>query len=330
MPAKAEAELPSTSLASPGAPPLARVRRGGWWLLFLPAAVLLLVCFVYPLAILFVQSFRDPSPGLENYRQLAHSAVFRAVLTRTLTTSATVCLVCLLLGYPYAYMMSAVSRRWRSAMLIVVLLPFWTSLMVRNFSWLVLLQDNGIVNDGLAAIGVGRIPLIRNTTGVTIGMAHVMLPIAVLPMYAVMQTIDRRLLQAAEGCGARPAAAFARIYVPLSLPGVVASMSLVFIVSLGFFITPQLLGSPSNALLSQLLYTEVTQLGHWGSGAAMGFMLLVATLVVLALVQGVRLRARRAAWRMTALVLRNPGRRGDDEVVALASDQESDTQGGAP
>src|SRR6266511_2786294 len=276
MPAKAEAELPSTSLASPGAPPLARVRRGGWWLLFLPAAVLLLVCFVYPLAILFVQSFRDPSPGLENYRQLAHSAVFRAVLTRTLTTSATVCLVCLLLGYPYAYMMSAVSRRWRSAMLIVVLLPFWTSLMVRNFSWLVLLQDNGIVNDGLAAIGVGRIPLIRNTTGVTIGMA------------------------------------------------------LVFIVSLGFFITPQLLGSPSNALLSQLLYTEVTQLGHWGSGAAMGFMLLVATLVVLALVQGVRLRARRAAWRMTALVLRNPGRRGDDEVVALASDQESDTQGGAP
>ncbi len=207
MPVKAEAELPSTSLANPGAPPHARVRRGGWWLLFLPAAVLLLVCFVYPLAILFVQSFRDPSPGLENYRQLAHSAVFRAVLTRTLTTSATVCLVCLLLGYPYAYMMSAVSRRWRSAMLIVVLLPFWTSLMVRNFSWLVLLQDNGIVNDGLAAIGVGRIPLIRNTTGVTIGMAHVMLPIAVLPMYAVMQTIDRRLLQAAEGCGARPAAA---------------------------------------------------------------------------------------------------------------------------
>jgi putative spermidine/putrescine transport system permease protein len=256
-----------------------------WAFLLIPAGLLLAVCFGYPLAVLLAQSVQDPVTGLDNYRQLAGSAVFRAVLVRTFITAAVVCVVCLALGYPYAYLMTVVGQRWRAVMLVVVLVPFWTSLMVRTFAWLVLLQDNGILNDGLQVIGIGPLPLIRNTTGVTIGMAQVMLPFAVLPMYAVMQKIDRRLLNAAEGCGARPVAAFARIFVPLSLPGVLAGMSIVFIISLGFFITPQLLGSPSNALLSQLIYTEVTQLGNWGYGAAMGFVLLAATVVLLVLLQ---------------------------------------------
>jgi putative spermidine/putrescine transport system permease protein len=272
----------ATSVAAP------RLRRRGasgtaWWWLLLPAAALLGVCFAYPLASLLAQSF-DGSE--DNYSQLWDSTVFHTVLLRTFTTSAIVCGVCLVLGYPYAYLMTVVGRGWRNLMLIVVLVPFWTSLMVRTFAWLVLLQDNGVVNDGLAAVGFGRLELIRNTTGVTIGMAQVMLPFAVLPMYAVMQKIDRRLLQAAEGCGARPATAFARIYVPLSLPGVLAGMTIVFVISLGFFITPQLLGSPSDALVSQLLYTQVTQLGNWGYAAAMGFVLLASTLILLLLVQG--------------------------------------------
>lgn len=258
--------------------------RSRWGLLLLPTAALLAVVFVYPLASLLAQSLEN-APNLDQYRALADSAVFKTVLGRTFTTAAIVTAVCLALGYPYAYAMTLAPPRWRALLLVLVLVPFWTSLMVRTFSWLVLLQDQGVINDGLEAIGVGRQQLIRNTAGVTVGMAQVMLPFAVLPMYAVMQRIDRRLLQAAEGCGARPAAAFARIYVPLSLPGVAAGLSLVFILSLGFFITPQLLGSPRNALISQLMYTEITQLGNIDYGAAMGFVLLAATLVLLGLLQ---------------------------------------------
>lgn len=284
-------------------PPTARAaarRVGtGWAWLALPAAALLALVFVYPLVRLLAKSFTDPSVGLDNYRQLWNSDVFGTVLARTFTTSAVVCLVCLVVGYPYAYLMTLVSRRWRDVMLVVVLVPFWTSLMVRTFSWLVLLQDTGVVNDILAGIGVGRLPLIRNTTGVTIGMAQVMLPFAVLPMYASMKTIDRRLLQAAQACGATPTRAFLRVYAPLSVPGVLAASSIVFVVSLGFFVTPQLLGSPSNALLSQLIYTEINRLSNWGVGAAMGFVLLAATLLLLLLVQGATRTARagRARWQ---------------------------------
>jgi putative spermidine/putrescine transport system permease protein len=287
----------------PEAAPAASPRRfgDGWAWLSLPATGLLVLLFVYPLARLLSRSFTDPTTGLDNYRRLVESDVFTPVLVRTFTTSAIVCLVCLTLGYPYAYLMTVVSRRWRDIMLVIVLVPFWTSLMVRTFSWLVLLQDTGVVNDILAGIGVGRLPLIRNTTGVTIGMAQVMLPFAVLPLYVSLKTIDRRLLQAAESCGATPAQALLRIYLPLSLPGVLAASSIVFIVSLGFFVTPQLLGSPSNALLSQLIYTEINRLGNWGFGSAMGFVLLAATLLLLLLVQGATRMAR----------VGRPRRRGD-------------------
>jgi putative spermidine/putrescine transport system permease protein len=269
--------------------------QGRWWLLLVPTAALLAVFFVYPLVSLLAESLEN-APNLDQYEALAGSGVFRTVLVRTFVTAALVTAVCLVLGYPYAYMMTLASPRWRALLLVLVLVPFWTSLMVRTFSWLVLLQDQGVINDGLETIGIGRQQLIRNTTGVTVGMAQVMLPFAVLPMYAVMQKIDRRLLQAAESCGARPAAAFARIYMPLSLPGVAAGLSLVFILSLGFFLTPQLLGSPRNALISQLMYSEITQLGNLGYGAAMGFVLLTATLVLLGLLRlGQRLSGTRGA-----------------------------------
>jgi putative spermidine/putrescine transport system permease protein len=284
VPADAAVSLPAGREAGRGARWLRG--RSRWTLLLLPAAALLVGVFVYPLASLLSESLNN-APNLDQYRALAESDVFRTVLGRTFLTAAIVSVVCLALGYPYAYAMTLATPKWRAVLLAIVLVPFWTSLMVRTFSWLVLLQDQGVINDGLEAIGIGRQALIRNTAGVTVGMAQVMLPFAVLPMYAVMQKIDRRLLLAAEGCGARPAAAFARIYVPLSLPGVAAGLSLVFILSLGFFITPQLLGSPANALISQLMYTEITQLGNFEYGAAMGFVLLAATILLLALVQTV-------------------------------------------
>ncbi|MFC7622663.1 ABC transporter permease [Microlunatus sp. GCM10028923] len=259
----------------------APTRRRGTVLLLLAAPVTLLVLIVgFPLVDLLRQSVAGPS-GWSVYVELARSDVVRAVLGRTLTTAALVSLVCLLLGYPYAYLMTLAGKGLRALLLVLILLPFWTSFTIRTLAWVVLLQDQGLINDALAAVGLPRLPLIRNTTGVVIGMAHVLLPYAVLPLYAVMQRIDRRLVDAASSCGASRRAAWFQVYLPLSLPGVAAAAVLVFILSLGFFITPQLLGSSRNALLSQLIYTNVTRLGDTTTAAALGMVLLGITLVLM-------------------------------------------------
>jgi putative spermidine/putrescine transport system permease protein len=241
-----------------------------------------LIFFGFPLVDILRRSFTEPTSGLGNYQTFFESDVYLTVLRRTVLTAAIVTVICLLLGYPYAYLMTVVGRRWRIILLAVVLLPFWTSLMVRTYAWIILLQDTGVINDVLARLGFGRLSLIRNTTGVTIGMAQILLPFMVLPLYATMQGIDRRLLQAAESLGARPATAFLRVYVPLSMPGVVAGVTLVFILALGFYITPVLLGSPQNALLSQLIVQQISQLLDFGLGGAMAAILFVVTLVLLA------------------------------------------------
>ncbi len=276
-------------------PRVPRRRLATWHLvglaLLLPVLLLLLVGFALPLWSVLVRSLDS---GFDTYWSLAESEVFRTVLGRTFSTAGLVCLVCLILGYPYAYLMTVASRRWRDLMVIAILVPLWTSVIVRNFALVILLQNNGLINEALVAMGFGRVELIRNTFAVVVGMAQVMIPFAVLPMYAVMQKIDRRLLQAAAACGARPSVAFARIFVPLSLPGVVAAVTLVFVISLGFFLTPQLLGSPSNALISQLMFTQLRGLGDLGSGAAMGFILLLATLILMALAAVVTRKLRRA------------------------------------
>ena len=189
--------------------------------------------------------------------------------------------VCLALAYPFAYLMTVVSRRWRIVLLAIVLLPFWTSLMVRTYAWIILLQDTGIVNDVLQQVGIGRQSLIRNTLGVTIGMSQILLPFMVLPLYAVMQGIDRRLVLAGESLGSPPWKAFLKIYVPLSRPGIVAGVTLVFILSLGFYITPALLGSPQNAMISQLIVQQVSTLLNFGMGGAMATILLAVILVIL-------------------------------------------------
>lgn len=253
-----------------------------WALFVLPALVFVLIFFGFPLVDILRRSFTEPTSGLGNYQTFFESDVYLTVLRRTVVTAAIVTVICLLLGYPYAYLMTVVGRRWRIILLAVVLLPFWTSLMVRTYAWIILLQDTGVINDVLARLGFGRLSLIRNTTGVTIGMAQILLPFMVLPLYATMQGIDRRLLQAAESLGARPATAFLRVYVPLSMPGVVAGVTLVFILALGFYITPVLLGSPQNALLSQLIVQQISQLLDFGLGGAMAAILFVVTLVLLA------------------------------------------------
>jgi len=253
----------------------------------LPALVLLLVVMMWPLLQLLYRSFMTPSFSLDKYRGLLTDGVSVTILTRTIVMSLIVTVVTLLLAYPYAYAMTKVTPRTRAVLMALVLLPFWTSLMARTFAWLVLLQDTGVVNSLLGSVGVGPLSLIRNTTGVTIGMTQVLLPFMVLPLYGTMSKIDSRLMTAAVSLGAPARVAFRRVYLPLSMPGVVAGLTLVFIMSLGFYITPQILGSPQQAMISQLIATKIDRLLDFGAAGALSAVLIVITLLLLALMSRV-------------------------------------------
>ncbi|SNR69350.1 ABC transporter permease [Blastococcus mobilis] len=258
----------------------------GWGLLMLPLALFLLLVFVAPLALVLARSFTDPVTGLDNYRDFVSSSLYVDVLANTFRISGVVTLLTLVLGFPYAYLMTLATPFWRGVMLIVVLVPFWTSLLVRTFAWVLMLGDTGVVNQTLLGLGVVEEPIamIRNSTGVIIGMVQVMLPYAVLPLFATMRSIDRRLLQAGEGLGARPMTAFWRIYAPLTLPGVAASCLLVFISSIGFYVTPALLGGPKDVMIGELIVQQLSGVLRWGFASALAVALLVVTAALLLLV----------------------------------------------
>lgn len=273
--------------AAPAPPASARVRRvgGPLLLLALPAVVVLGVFFVVPALRLAWLSVSTPELGLGNYTGMATDGVVITVVLRTLGMAAVVTVLCVLCAYPYAYLMTIVGPRWRAVLTALVLLPFWTSLMARTFAWVVLLQDTGVVNGLLAAVGLGPTRLLGTTAGVSIAMAQVMLPFMVLPVYAAMRGIDRRLVDAAMGLGARPINAFLRVYLPLSLRGVAAGATLVMVLSLGFYVTPSLVGSPQQSMLAQLISVQVNQLLDFGAAGALAVTLLVVTLVLVAGVQ---------------------------------------------
>lgn len=253
-------------------------------LLLLPAYALLIGVFAYPLLESVWRSFSDPEPGLGNYEWALSNQNNLEVIGRTFMNALLAMLICLALAYPYAYLMTIVGKRARVVLVVIALIPFWTSLMIRTFAWIVLLQDSGVVNSLLGLVGIGPLQLIRTNTGVLIGLSQVLMPFMVLPLYAVMSGIDHRLVTAARSLGARPSAAFFKVFVPLSLPGVAAGGLLVFIQALGFYVTPALLGSPSDSMLAQAIYAQVSGLLQWGRGGALGVILLVCTLIVLGLI----------------------------------------------
>lgn len=257
-----------------------------WGSLMAPLLVFLLLVFVTPLVMILARSFTDPEPGVQNYRDFFGSPVYADVLVNTFRISGLVTLLTLLLGFPYAYLMTLASPFWRGVMLVAVLVPFWTSLLVRTFAWVLMLNNTGVVNEFLISVGLIDEPLtlIRNQTGVVVGMVQVMLPYAVLPMYATMRVIDRRLVQAAEGLGARPIVAFWRIYAPLTAPGVLAASLLVFISSIGFYVTPALLGGPKDVMIGELIVQQLSAVLRWGFASALAVILLVVTGALLLLV----------------------------------------------
>jgi putative spermidine/putrescine transport system permease protein len=209
-------------------------------------------------------------------------AVFVRILLRTLGIGATVTLVCLVLAYPLAWWLSTLPVRKANRLLILVLVPFWTSVLVRVAAWIVLLQSEGLVNRALAGLGwIDRpLELLFNRTGVIIAMVHILLPFMILPLYSVMKGIPRDYQRAAVSLGSHPLGAFVRVFVPQTLPGVTAGVLLVFILAIGYYVTPALLGGPADQMLSSSVAQYANVELNWGMACALGAVLLTATLVL--------------------------------------------------
>jgi putative spermidine/putrescine transport system permease protein len=213
--------------------------------------------------------------------------IYLEVLGRTVAVSAVVTLICLLAGFPVAALLTQVHGRAADWLMALVMLPFWTSLLVRTAAWVVLLQREGLINSALLRLGIVAQPLelIYNRTGVLIAMSHVLLPFMILPLYGVLKDMPLNTLRAAASLGAPPPVRFLRVYLPLAAPGIAAGALMVFILALGYYITPALVGGGADQMLSAFVATYTTDTGNWGMAAALGLVLLLTTLVLYGLAQ---------------------------------------------
>lgn len=268
---------------------LARMKADRYLVLIAPAAALILIAFAYPVFWLLLRSFSDPVWGLQNYGKALGSFIYLKVLWNTVSIAGSTTLLCLLLGYPMAYSMVHSSTLIKKLLIFVVLIPFWTSILVRTFAWMILLQPNGVLNDVLIGIGLIETPLelIFNRTGVLIGMVQILLPFMIFPLFSVMGRIDNSYVLAASNLGAPPIKQFIRVYLPLSLPGIVTGSMLVFIISLGYFITPALLGGRTDIMIAQLIEQNISEFGNWGLSSALAIVLLVGTGLIFGIVHKV-------------------------------------------
>jgi ABC-type spermidine/putrescine transport system permease subunit I len=254
--------------------------RGWAWLL--PALIFFLVFYLVPLAQMLWRSVSDRGFGLKHYDQIFASDVYIKVLFNTLKVGAIVSAICLVVGYPLAYFLARLSGRRLMLALIFVLIPFWISSLVRNYAWIVILNRRGIINSTLMALGIISEPLdlMYNLTGVVIGMSYVLMPVMIMTLYAAMNGIDPQYARASSSLGASPQQTFWRVFVPLSLPGVWAGSILVFIIAIGFFITPAILGGGRVPMMATVIESQVRGVLNWGFGSALGVVLLAAVLLV--------------------------------------------------
>ncbi len=260
--------------------------RLGYWLLIAPALGAMLVFYVWPLVQVLWLSVTEPYPGLQNYERLFESRVVGRIWWTTLEVCVLTTGITVMLGYIVAYAMTIVGEGQRTGMMFCVLLSLWLSVLIRAFAWVMLLRGNGVINEGLMGIGLIDEPLqlVRNQIGVLIGMVHFMLPLAVLPIYANMTGIEARLISAARGLGASPARAFLLVFLPLSKPGIIAATILVFVFSLGFFITPALLGGGKVVMISEYIRVSFEETLRWGQATMLSTVLLFAVFLALGLV----------------------------------------------
>jgi putative spermidine/putrescine transport system permease protein len=250
-----------------------------------PAVIVLAALFVVPLARLFSLAFTDPAGPFATFATLGESEVYRRVALNTFVIAVAVTAICAVLAWPVSYILSRLKGFCFALALYGVLFPFWISVLVRTFSWMLLLERNGPLNRLLMGSGLTDHPLslLFNDTGVMIGMVHVLLPYMVLPLYGAMIRIDRRLLLASDGLGASIFDTFRRVYFPLCLPGLAGGAIFVFLLSLGFFITPALLGGSNAITLSMLIASFVNDRLVWPLAAAASLILLAIVLVLMGL-----------------------------------------------
>ncbi|MDW9713884.1 ABC transporter permease [Sinorhizobium meliloti] len=262
----------------------AQVRRLTDFDLTLPALGLLILFFVLPVAMLLTRSVTEPVPGLGNYAELLGSSTYLRIFANTFIVSSLVTLVSLLIGFPVAWALAIMPSRAASIVFAILLLSMWTNLLARTYAWMVLLQRTGVINKMLLGMGLidTPLPLVNNLTGVTIGMTYIMLPFIILPLYGVIRKIDPAILQAAALCGANRWQSLVRVLLPLAMPGMAAGALMVFVMSLGYFVTPALLGGTSNMMLAELIAQFVQSLVNWGMGGAAALVLLVVTLALYA------------------------------------------------
>lgn len=284
-------KLPNGFVSKPG-----RVSGDVWWPAAVPVVAFLAILFVFPTGTLLLKAFSQFDPpqtgGWDNLVWFLGNEANLTILVRTFVVAAVSTLLTALVAFPYAYVMTIAGARVRTWMLGAVLVSMLLGILLRNFSWVILLQSNGPVNDILAWLGLERIRFLGTLSAVLMGMVHVLFPYMVLPLYSVLQAIDRRLLLAAESLGATPARAFLQIYLPLALPGLIAGAMLVFVLALGFYITPAILGSPQQSLISQLIHSQFERTAAFGRAGAMALVLSIAALAVVALMAKVNRRNR--------------------------------------
>ena len=260
-----------------------------YWSLLVAPLLLLTLFYLYPLAKVLWLSVSTPTLGLGNFTQLYTSAAVQRIIGTTARICAMTTVICLALGFVLAYAALHVRSRQGELLMFFVLLCFWLSVLIRAFAWLALLQTRGVVNTVLIDLGLIAEPLalVRNEFGIVVGMVHYMIPYAVLPLYANMKGIDSRLVPAARGLGASPFGAFWLVYLPMCIPGILSAGILVFIFSLGFYVTPALLGGGKTIMIAEYIALQINDTLNWGLGTMLATSLLLTVFVLLALMSRV-------------------------------------------
>ena len=258
-------------------------RINPYWLLVAPAVLLVLVLYVAPILNVLTLSFTDPKPGLGNYTKIIESDTVATLILRTIKLCIITTVAAVSLGYVVAYAMLHALSHVRQRMLSILMISFWISVLVRSFAWLMLLGHNGLANNALIAARLisQPLPFMRNEFGVLVGMTEYMLPYAVLPLLANMQGIDPRVTRASRSLGASNAQTFFRVFLPLTKPGIIAASLLVFISSLGFYVTPAILGGGKVQMIAEYISVQLLVTVRWGTAAMLATLMIGSVLVLM-------------------------------------------------
>ena len=261
------------------------LKKSKWsWLAVTPMLIFLSGIFVWPVFSFLLISFGDniSTPSFVHYQKIFNTSIYRQIIFNTFNIAFLVTIISVIFSYPIVYLLANVSKRMRKFLFILVLLPFWTSALVRTTAWIVILQRKGILNEMLMSTGILNEPIsfIYNFSGVLIGMTHVLMPFVIFPLYASYKNIDYSLIEAAESLGSKSYQTIKRLIIPLTMPGVIAGSIIVFMSAIGYYITPALMGGPKQTMIAMLIENNINRTLNWEMAAALSCVLLLSTLLL--------------------------------------------------